>query len=493
MRRRLASEGYGIQRYWPLFGLAQATFSTTASGSVEASGQVETTRSELDAHRTALTDLPTIRYAAYNRSIRVADDRGVAGFDTDPTDPLLDEQWALDKLNVPEAWNRFRGSNCVTVALIDSGFDRNHRDLESVTLWENRIETSGTPARDDDNNGFIDDYVGWDWIDNDHVADDGYGHGTHVGGTIVAKSDNDFGIAGLVSGVRLMPLRVLDDAGNGTVDHLIDAVHYAVEQDADIINLSLVLDVDTPPLRDAIHRAYDLGNLIIAAAGNTSRSVQWPAAYPQTVAVSATDTNDALAYFSSFGTQVTLGAPGTDILGTLPANQFEYQSGTSMAAAHVSALAATLICMRPDLSSDEIVRLMQVSATDANATIAPGADPWLGTGRIDFQAAVLEATHGLELIAPELSLQPTYGGATVDVPLQVHTGVDQLNVGGVVVAYHLVNLDTAGSNGAAIRHIFAGVALSDEKGIAVIPLTLPEHAGTYEVRAQAGHAQYLYR
>jgi subtilisin family serine protease len=212
---------------------------------------------------------------------------------------------------------------------------------------------------DDDENGFQDDFRGWDFIDpEDNNPDDDNGHGTHVSGTVGAEGDNGIGVVGVNWSVSLMPLKFLDEDGVGKVSDEIEAIDYAISEGAHIINASFSGSRFSQTEYDAISRARDAGILFVAAAGNDgddSRLVGWdndqedqanyPASYDldNIIAVAATDPTDSLAEFSNFGVaSVDLVAPGVGILSTTTGNRYKYLSGTSMAAPHVAGLAALI-------------------------------------------------------------------------------------------------------------------------------------------------------
>lgn len=221
-------------------------------------------------------------------------------------------------MDLPGAWDLVTDCSSIIVAVIDSGVDLNHPDLAG-NLWTNTGETAGNDA-DDDGNGYVDDVNGWDFVDNDNNPMDVTGHGTHVAGTIAARGNNREGITGLCWRAQIMPVRMLNAFGVGTVDQFVGAIDYAVQKGAKILNTSLGGSTYSQSEYDAIARANAAGVLVIAAAGNQSSNNDTKPLYPANhnlpniISVAATDQNDALASFSNHGARtVHVAAPGKNI------------------------------------------------------------------------------------------------------------------------------------------------------------------------------------
>ena len=306
-------------------------------------------------------------------------------FLTPPNDPDFDKQWGLHNtgmevdgtistedadIDAPEAWETQTGSNSVVIAVIDTGADLDHEDL-TENIWRNNGEdwVDGSPGYngvDDDGNEKIDDYYGWNFVNDDNVPDDDNSqdesyHGTHVSGIIAAKGDNEVGITGVCWSASIMPLKMLDANGNGTVAHGIEAINYAIDNGASIINVSLGGTYPSQSEYKAIESARDAGLLFIAAAGNGGEDNDSDPVYPASydldniVAVAASDFNDNLASWSNYGsTSVDVAAPGVDIYSTKADNSYQYQSGTSMASPHVVGLAALIWAEDDSLTYSEV-------------------------------------------------------------------------------------------------------------------------------------------
>ena len=264
-----------------------------------------------------------------------------------------------------DAWDAGIGGG-VTVAVIDSGVDLTHADLAGNT-WINPGEYgSGRESNglDDDLNGRVDDWRGWDFVGGDNNPADENGHGTHVAGTIAARRGNGIGVAGVADGSRLMALRVLNAQGSGSVANVILAYAYAARAGADVVNLSLGSSVSSQAEYDAIAARPEM--LFVAAAGNggddeigddNDLDPEYPCAYllPNVVCVAASDNRDRLAPFSNYGDlAVDLAAPGVDIVSTVPGGGYGWASGTSMATPHVSGAAALLWAAAPGASVSQI-------------------------------------------------------------------------------------------------------------------------------------------
>ena len=299
-----------------------------------------------------------------DKRVRYAEPNFVFQTDAATNDPFYDRLWGLENtgqsvagypgspdadIDAPEAWSITGGSTAVTVAVIDTGVDHAHPDL-SAAIWINPGENcSGcrTDGRDNEGNGYVDDWRGWDFANADNDPADDNGHGTHVAGTIGAVGDNGIGVTGVARSVRLMPLKFLTAAGSGTAADAISAILYASQQGADVLNNSWGGEEYSQALADAVAVTDSRGQLFVAAAGNDSSdndsAPTYPSSfeYPNVISVAATDNSDELAWFSNAGrSSVDLAAPGQEIYSTWPGGGYVSLSGTSMAAPHVSGAAA---------------------------------------------------------------------------------------------------------------------------------------------------------
>lgn len=301
-----------------------------------------------------------------------------------PNDPRYAELYGLNNtgqtagtpdadIDAPEAWDLQIGTDIV-VAVIDTGLDYNHQDIVG-NVWTNPGEIAGNRI-DDDNNGFIDDTRGWDFVNNDNNPLDDNNHGTHVSGTIAAAGNNAVGVVGVNWRARIMPLKFLSATGSGTTADAIEAINYSVLMGARVSNNSWGGGGFSQALSDAIAAAGAAGQVFIAAAGNASANNDATPSYPcsytlaNILCVAATDDDDRLATFSNFGaTSVDLGAPGVSILSTTPANTYTSFSGTSMATPHVSGVVALALASDPALTAADLKRLV-LDNTDPIAALA---------------------------------------------------------------------------------------------------------------------------
>ncbi len=252
------------------------------------------------------------------------------------------------------AWNLTTGSRAIKVAVIDTGIDYTHPDLQA-NVWTNPGEIPGNGI-DDDQNGFIDDVRGWDFANGDNDPMDDHGHGTHVSGTIGSVGNNGVGTVGVNWQVTIVPLKFLFADGSGFTSDAIAAIDYATGAGVDVMSNSWGGGAFSNALLDAIRAAATANILFVAAAGNESSDNDaapfYPASYnvPNVVSVAATDRNDGLASFSNYGrTTVHLGAPGVAILSTLPGRNYGLFSGTSMATPHVAGAAAIVRAIAPGI------------------------------------------------------------------------------------------------------------------------------------------------
>ncbi|MBN1937198.1 MAG: S8 family serine peptidase [Anaerolineae bacterium] len=304
-----------------------------------------------------------------------------------PNDTYWSSQWGPLKIGAPGAWEITTGSSAVIIAIVDSGIDTDHPDLINQ-LWINSGETPGDGI-DNDGNGFIDDIYGWRFLDtgqNNNVEDD-LGHGTHVAGIAGAMSNNDAGIAGMAWGSKLMILKMLDYRNSGRYSDLADAIIYAADNGARVINLSLGSASGAQVMEDAVNYATGHGALVVAAAGNNSSSVYYPGAYPAALAVAATDSNDQHASYSNSGPEVDIAAPGSGIYSTctLAYYPYCYKSGTSMATPHVAGLAALLWSQHYTYTVGQVRQFIINNTVDVES---PGWDSYTGWGRIDAWQAL---------------------------------------------------------------------------------------------------------
>ena len=277
------------------------------------------------------------------------------------------KEWGADAVNAPEAWAKGYTGEGVVVAVLDTGVDYNHEDLKN-NIWTNSGEIANN-GKDDDGNGYIDDFYGWNFNGNNNNTIDVDGHGTHVSGTI-AGENNGFGVTGIAYDAQIMPVKVLDDSGSGSNTAVADGIYYAVDNGANVINLSLGGSVPSPDVEEAVKYASDRGITVVMAAGNSGGAMPlYPASYADRygIAVGAIDEDKNLANFSNRAgsdplTYVT--APGVDIYSTLPDNKYESYSGTSMATPHIAGVVALMLSANPDFDSKLIRQTLEETSSN---------------------------------------------------------------------------------------------------------------------------------
>lgn len=339
-------------------------------------------------------------------------------------DSLSDDQYALSIIRAPEAWKLATGRGIV-VGVLDTGIDWDHEDLRDALAVNSDEDANGngrfepwpvTETRegrtgdlngiDDDGNGYVDDVIGFDFVDQtlrnigddrdrDPVPFDEQGHGTSVAGVIAATANNSRGIAGLAYDARIVTLRAFDATGNAEEDDIAAALVYAALNNIHIVNMSFGDGIDAPVLRDAIRFAASRNCVLIASAGNTGQvSRQYPAGYDDVIAVGATNRRDERAPFSSTGALVTLAAPGDAVITTSVDSRYRTVSGTSFAAPYVAATVAMML-ERGTFSPQEVRGMLQVSSKDLGVL---GHDAEFGAGRLDAAAAVATSLPSVIMI-----------------------------------------------------------------------------------------------
>ena len=276
--------------------------------------------------------------------------------------------WALDVINVPEVWNQNITGNGIVVAVVDTGVDYNHPDLDS-NIWRNPGEIAGNGI-DDDRNGYIDDIRGWDFVsgDNNPMDLDWDGHGTHVAGVIAAERNN-FGITGVAYNAKIMPVRVLDTFGDGSLNNIAAGIRYAADNGANVINLSLGSEFNSSNVvNDAIQYANNKGSVVVMAAGNAGLGQPgYPARNADRwgIAVGSIDVSGRMDDDSNRAGSRPLDyvvAPGVDIYSTTPDNTYETYSGTSMSTAQVSGVAALVLNANPNLTPAQVEYILTTTA-----------------------------------------------------------------------------------------------------------------------------------
>jgi hypothetical protein len=351
-----------------------------------------------------------------------------------PNDPSYSQQWHLPKTQAGEAWDIYQAnSNAsdVVVAIVDDAIKLGHEDLQA-NIWINPGEIPNNGI-DDDNNGYVDDINGYDVANNDNdpnppsnATNSYFMHGTHVAGIAAAVSNNGIGIASISSGgnmnkVKIMVVKTkLDSSAGGSLEATLEGVQYAIAAGADIINMSWGGYGYSQTYQDLFITAHSLGITLVAAAGNDGwQTYMYPASYLYVISVGATDQADHKAYFSNYGYQIDVMAPGLDIFSTLPVNNNSYGnlSGTSMASPLVAGLCALMRSYNSTLTPRQIELILKQSCDNIDAQNSNYVGR-IGSGRINAYS-VMQALQAVNIPAPEnftainTSLTPSAWGEAV--------------------------------------------------------------------------------
>ncbi|HUT31497.1 MAG TPA: S8 family serine peptidase [Sedimentisphaerales bacterium] len=363
----------------------------------------------------AFNKAPGILYAEPNYERRLDHDCQLL-----PNDPLFDQLWGMHNtgpsggtadadIDAPEAWCHRTDASNIIVGVIDTGVDYTHADL-AANMWVNEAEFYGSPGVDDDDNGYVDDIYGYDFVNNDGDPWDDHYHGTHCAGTIGGVGDNGEGVAGVCWNVQIMALKFLDASGSGYDSDAIAALEYSMLMGASLTSNSWGGGGYSQALKDAIDNSGDAGMLFVAAAGNdginTDISPHYPSSYDcnNIISVLASDRYDNKSSWSNYGlTSVDLGAPGSDILSCQPGNGYQYLDGTSMATPHVAGACALAWSVCPALGHLQIKDII-MNGTDG---VAAMEGLCVTGGRLNVHNAVVAAEASCS--APWLELLPEAG------------------------------------------------------------------------------------
>lgn len=340
-----------------------------------------------------------------------------------PNDPFVEKQWYSEfgdpsnrhaHIGLKQAWRSNTSNKSVKIGIIDTGIDYSHEDL-SQNIWQNLAEDADGDGHtlemlngkwqldpgdldgiDADNNGYTDDLIGWDFIENDNNPMDENGHGTHIAGITAAKRNNGKGIAGISNATSLMVLKAFDETGNGNLSSILPAMEYARKMGVQIISNSWGGNVFSDFLYEEIEAAEHANIIFVAAAGNNGDNLDinplYPAAFDlkNIISVAAFDRNDKQAFFSSFGSRsVDIFAPGEKIFSTLPNIQYGHKSGTSMAVPFVAGAMAVLFAAYPEYNAIQAKELLLNSVA-----LSPSyRDLCVSEGRLDIGNALRAGTN----------------------------------------------------------------------------------------------------
>ena len=404
--------------------------------------------------------------------------------DSTPNDSLISQQWALSKIDAFSAWNITEGSDSIIIGVIDTGVDFLHPDLVD-NIYINKRETGvdgfGNDKKsngiDDDDNGFVDDYQGWNFTDRtgfpfdstggDYLTWDNYpmdennfSHGTAVSGIIAASTNNGKGIAGVAPKIKVMNLRAFDPDGYGEEDDVSAAILYAIENGVKVINMSFGDVSYSYVLRDVIRYAYSKNVVMVASSGN-SNSIQlhYPSSYDEVISVGNSTPEDYVSSSSNYGSTLDLVAPGTEIITTARKGSYASFNGTSAAAPFVSA-SAGLILSQKTFSNEEIKQIIKSTCDDIDAS---GWDIKSGAGRLNLFKA-------LKTLSPSI--------VKFDYPQQdFATAIDSINISATILSPYFDSFDVM--FGVGLNPDFWQTILTNQKN-----QILNQELGTIDLRSE---------
>ena len=283
-----------------------------------------------------------------------------------PNDSHYSDQWGLPKISAPAGWEVTTGSSSIKIAIIDTGIDGTHPDLSGKVT------------------------AGYDYVN--HVAitansdSDDYGHGTAISGVAAAITNNAVGVAGVSWGAQLMPVKVLDHTGTGTIGDLASGIIYSADNSAKVINMSLGASVDSQTVRNAVNYAHDSRNVVlVAASGNDDSAISYPARYANVVAVGATNSNDSRWYGSNHGPELDLVAPGSSVYTTTDGGSYGSLTGTSLATPFVSGAASLVLSINPSATNSRIESDLRNGTDKVSGMGSSNFTNYFGYGRLSLQ------------------------------------------------------------------------------------------------------------
>ncbi|MCE2712256.1 MAG: S8 family serine peptidase [Cryomorphaceae bacterium] len=364
-----------------------------------------------------------------------------------PEDPHYYKQWAFENSgNIPfapskvgadiemeKAWAIEQGDSSVVVAIIDTGVKWDHPEFNG-RIWTNHAEIPNN-GLDDDSNGYVDDVQGWDFADLDNNPTDMNGHGTNIASIVGANPNNSIGFAGMDWNCKLMNLKVMNE--NAFYSWWIEAIYYAVDNGAHVLNMSLGGDVESQELINAVNYALSHNVIVVVSMGNgNTNKISYPSNVPGVIAVGSTDPDDNRSEVfnwspnagSNYGEHISVVAPGSYIFGVSYKDESDfntYYSGTSQATAYVSGLASLLKAQLPEYSNAQIKQLIEQTSEDQIGKTSEdsiGKDDFYGNGRINaFNALSKNDPSNFELNGEDISLypNPANGKFVVRYPNQV--------------------------------------------------------------------------
>ena len=357
-------------------------------------------------------------------NVEFAEKDAVASVKMTPNDPYFTSEWHLTDISAPQAWDLCTGASGVVIAVLDTGIDLTHPDLQGKIL------------------------PGFNYVSsNNNVADDN-GHGTWVAGTAAADGNNGTGVSSVAWANKILPIKVADSTGYAYYSSIASGINYAADHGARVINISIAGTTSSSTLQNAVNYAWGKNVVIVCAAGNAGNSTpEYPAACTYCVAVSALEPGDTLAGWSCYGSYVTVCAPGDGIITTDMNGGYATVAGTSFASPIVAGVAALIASANPSLSNAQIVSILKSTATDLGTA---GYDIYYGYGKVNAYEAVMSAVGssggGSDTTAPTCSITSPANGSTLSGTVSVAVSASD-NVGVTKTEFYinggLVTTDTA--------------------------------------------------
>ncbi len=411
------------------------------------------------------------------------------------------DQWAFKRVGLSGSEPRLdEFAKPVVVAVIDTGLDWHHLDFSWDNLWQNEDEVPDNGV-DDDNNGYIDDVIGWSFTDNHNRPWDYDGHGTFVAGVIAATQNNDAGIDGINGSAKIMVLKALNNFGRTRATLVAKAIVYAADNGAQLINLSVTGPGFPKIVQDAVDYAIAKGALVINSAGNKAEDIdiEHPDALRRVLTVAATGSDDERAVFSNLGNAVSIAAPGVDVVSLRArVTDFMYNSadtsyvkedaflgedrryyrgtGTSFATPIVTGIASLLLSNNPELKPADIVRILEQSARDVGV---PGRDRFTGYGLVDAKAA-LAADPAFFIYSDILGVQLVSVDETKLLDVLGIASADQFSLARLEIGQGTSPDSWTSAGGVLAKDVTAG-------SLGQIPVESLGDAGTWTIRLTVEH------
>jgi subtilisin family serine protease len=398
----------------------------------------------------------TTGYGLVNAAAAVSDANGQTTYADVPK--VGGNGWGADLIKAPEVWAHGYTGQGVVVAVLDTGVDYNHQDLKD-NIWTNPNQNS---------DGYVNDVHGWNFVDNNNNVLDDNGHGTHVAG-IIAGENNNYGVTGIAYNAKIMPVKVLDSSGSGNDTTISEGIHFAVDNGANIINLSLGSVLPDDILKSAIEYASSKGVTVVMAAGNDgSSSPDYPASYASTygIAVGAVDQNNQMANFSNRSGILPISyvtAPGVDIYSSVPNNQYATYSGTSMAAPYVAGVVALMLSANHNLTESQIRNIITSTAGNSTQSSSYTTELQSFTSSLIFahQAVTSIPSITFSIVPNDLQVKSNNDGQSNLMQFSVNSLSDRQTINSSISSYGIENNHNLGTPVAPLQFHYYNDALDN--------------------------------